>query len=311
MKSAVLIVLGLAVAAIPVLSQAPAGTRLQIEAATIKVHPPPITRIIVTQPPGRFVAEAFSLKMLVGRAYGVPDVRVLGGPSWVDSERYDIEAKAEGTIQPGQMPLYIQSLLEDRFQLKAHKETRELPVYELVLGRGGSKMKLSEDQTPVAPVQPPAPGTAVRGAGPGGGPGPGGPGPGGPGPAADGRGGPAPFGGGPPPRGMFFGGRGNLQASAVPITNIVNFLTNQLGRPVYDKTGLTGLFDIKLEWTPGIEQTPGPFTPNPDAPPAPPADGSGPTLFTALQEQLGLRLDSTKGPVEVVVIDSAQKPTEN
>jgi len=306
MKSALLIVLGIVVAAIPILSQAPAGTRPQFDAATIKIHPPPITRITVTQPPGRFVAEAFSLKMLVGRAYGVPDVRVLGGPSWVESDRYDIEAKAEGAIPAGQMPLYLQNLLEDRFQLKAHKETRELPVYELVVARGGSRMKLSEDQTPPAPVQLPPPGErgpALRGAGPGG------PGLGGPG---AGRGGPAPFGGGPPARGMFFGGRGNLQASAVPITNIVNFLTNQLGRPVYDKTGLTGLFDIKLEWTPGIEQSPGPFTPNPDAPPPPPpADSSGPTLFTALQEQLGLRLDSTKGPVEVVVIDSAQKPTEN
>src|SRR5262245_56515173 len=103
MKSALLIVLGIVVAAIPILSQAPAGTRPQFEAATIKFHPPPITRITVTQPPGRFVAEAFSLKMLVGRAYGVPDVRVLGGPSWVESDRYDIEAKAEGTIPAGQM----------------------------------------------------------------------------------------------------------------------------------------------------------------------------------------------------------------
>jgi len=101
-----------------------------------------------------------------------------------------------------------------------------------------------------------------------------------------------------------------LQGSAVGIGTLVNFLTNQLGRPVYDKTGLTGLFDLKLEWTPGGEQVPGPFGPNPNAPP-PPADPSGPSLFTALQEQLGLRLESTKGPVEVVVIDSAQKPSEN
>ena len=96
----------------------------------------------------------------------------------------------------------------------------------------------------------------------------------------------------------------------MPVATIINFLTQQLGRPVIDKTGLTGLFDVKLEWTPGSEQAPGPFGPNPDAPP-PPADSSGPSIFTALQEQLGLRLDSTKGPVEVVVIDSAQKPSEN
>ena len=100
-----------------------------------------------------------------------------------------------------------------------------------------------------------------------------------------------------------------MQATAVQLTTLLNFLVNQLGRPVYDKTGLTGLFDFKLQWTPGSEQAPGPFGPAPDAPP--PVDPSGPSLFTALQEQLGLRLESTKGPVEVVVIDSAQKPTEN
>jgi uncharacterized protein (TIGR03435 family) len=91
---------------------------------------------------------------------------------------------------------------------------------------------------------------------------------------------------------------------------LVNFLAKQLGRPVYDKTGLTGLYDLELEWAPGQEQIPDPFTRNPDAPP-PPTDAAGPSLFTALQEQLGLRLESTRGPVEVVVIDSAQKPAEN
>ena len=294
-KAAVFIVLGIAIVAIPILSQAPAGGRPSFDVASIKVHPPPLTRIIVTMPPGRFVAEGFSLKMLVGRAYGVPDLRVLGGPNWAASERYDIEAKAEGTIAQGQLPLMLQSLLEGRFQLKAHKETRELPVYDLVVARGGSKMKLSEDQTPPAPVPPPTAGD--RGAGArGAAPGPGG------------RGGPFP--GGPLPRGAFFGGRGSLQATAAQLSTLVNFLTNQLGRPVYDKTGLTGLFDIKLDWTPGAEQATLPFGPNPDAPP-PPADASGPSLFTALQEQLGLRLESTKGPVDVIVIDSAQKPTEN
>jgi uncharacterized protein (TIGR03435 family) len=295
MRPVVLIVLGLVVVALPLFPQAPA--RPQFEVVSIKVHPPPLTRIIVMAPPGRFVAEGFSPKMLVGRAYGLPDVRVVGGPGWVESERYDIEAKAEGSIPAGQLPLMLQSMLEDRFQLKAHKETRDLPVYELVVARGGSKLKLSEDQTPPTPgAPPPAGGWGAVARGPV-------PAPGGPGV----RGGPGPFGGGPPPRGAFGGGRGNLQGTAVPLTTLTNFLTNQLGRPVYDKTGLSGLFDIKLEWTPGNEQAPLPFGPAPDAPP-PPADGSGPSLFTALQEQLGLR---TKGPVEVVVIENAQKPAEN
>jgi uncharacterized protein (TIGR03435 family) len=282
-----------------VFAQAPPEGRPQFEVASIKVHPPPVTRIIVTAPPGRFVAEGFSLKMLVARAYGVSEARVLGGPNWVDSERYDIDAKAEGLIPAGQAPLMLQTLLESRFQLKVHRETRESPVYDLVVARGGPKLKLSEDQTPPAPLQPPAAGD--RGAGPRGLVPP---------PGARGGPGVGPFGGVPPPRGAFGAGLGNLQGSAVPISTVVNFLTKQLGRPVNDKTALTGLFDIKLEWTPGAEQAPGPFGPNPDAPP-PPVNPSGPSLFTALQEQLGLRLESARGPVEVVVIDNAAKPAEN
>jgi uncharacterized protein (TIGR03435 family) len=282
MRVLVLIVLGIVVLAIPILSQAPAGARPQFDVASIKVHPPPITRIVIPPVgPGRFVVEAFSLKQLVARAYSVPEVRVLGGPSWVDTERYDVDAKSESSIPQQQMSLMIRSLLEDRFQLQAHTETRALQVYELAVAKGGSKLKSSEDQTPPAPPLAP--------------------------PAAGQRGGPL---GGQLPRGAFTGGRGSMQGSAVPIGGLVNFLTKQLGQQVYDKTGLTGLFDFKLEWTPGNEQAPGPFGPNPDAPP-PPADSSGPSIFTALQEQLGLRLESTRGPVEVVVIDSAQRLTEN
>ena len=309
MKPVVLIVLGIAVAAIPIFSQAPAGARPQFEVASIKVHPPPVNRILIAPSAGgRLSLEGFSVRMLVGRGYGVLDVRVLGGQSWVDSDRFDIEAKAEGgAIPPGQMGAMIQGLLEDRFQLKAHKETRELPVYDLVVAKGGPKIKLSADQTPPAPLVPPG---GDRGAGPRGDAGPVARGPvPGPVPGARGGPGPGPF-GTPPPRGAFGGGRGSMQGAAIPLSNLVNFLTNQLGRPINDKTGLTGLFDFKLEWTPGSEQAPGPFGPNPDAPP-PPVPGDGPSLFTALQEQLGLRLESTKGPVEVVVIDSVQKPTEN
>ena len=305
MKSMMLIILGIAVVAIPIFSQAPEAARPSFEVASIKVHPPPLTRIMITAPPGRFVAEGMSLRMLAGRAYAVPETRVLGGPNWADSDHFDIEAKIGGgaTIPQGQMPVLIQGLLEDRFQLKAHKETKELPLYELVVVKGGAKMKMSDDQTPPAPPALPDRGAPPRGAGPG---------PDARGALAGPRGGPGagPFSGGPPPRGAFGGGRGNMQGTAVPISTLVGFLTQQLGRPIVDKTGLTGLFDLKLEWSPGSEQAPGPFGPNPEAPP-PPADTIGPSIFTAIQEQLGLRLESTKGPVEVVIIDGAQRPTEN
>ena len=102
-----------------------------------------------------------------------------------------------------------------------------------------------------------------------------------------------------------------FEGSAIPVQTLLGALQGMVDRPVIDKTGLTGLFDIKLQWLPGAEAPPSPFGPNPNAPPPPPPDGSAPTIYTALQEQLGLRLESSKGPVEVVVIDSAQKPAEN
>src|SRR5438094_3818594 len=118
MKSMMLFILGIAVLAIPIFSQAPGATQPSFEVATIKVHPPPLTRIIITAPPGRFVAEGMSLRMLIARAYSMGDTKVLGGPNWADSDHYDIEAKVGGggTIPPGQMPVMLQGLLEDRFK---------------------------------------------------------------------------------------------------------------------------------------------------------------------------------------------------
>jgi len=304
MKALVLIVLALAVVAIPIFSQA--RGRPQFEVASVKVHPPPVTQIGITNRGGRFAATGFSLKMLVGRGYAVPELRIVGGPNWAESERYDIEAKAPDGAPANQLQPMLQTMLEDRFKLKVHRETRELPVYELVVGKTGLKMKLSDDQTPPAPITlPPAePGAGPRGAGvvargpvPGPGVAPGG----------------TFSGGGPRVRGTSgrgsINGRMTFEGSAVMVSVLVNTLQQLLDRPVIDKTGLTGLFDIKLEWIPGAEAPPGPFSPNPDAPPSPPVDG--PSIFTAIQEQLGLRLEGSRGPVEVVVIDSAQKPVEN
>ncbi len=107
-------------------------------------------------------------------------------------------------------------------------------------------------------------------------------------------------------------GRGQLSAQMAPVSALANMLSQQLGRPVIDKSGLKGAFDFKLEWTPDESQRGFGFLG--DKPPgesAPPADSSGPSLFTAVQEQLGLKLESQKGPVEIVVIDHIEKPTEN
>jgi uncharacterized protein (TIGR03435 family) len=107
-------------------------------------------------------------------------------------------------------------------------------------------------------------------------------------------------------------GRGQIMATAVPMTQFITILSQQLGRTVVDKTGLSGLYDFKLQFTPEFGQNPGLFSPGAGPiPPPPPADLSGPSIFTAVQEQLGLRLESTAGPVDVVIIDSVEKPSEN
>jgi len=281
-----LVVLGL----LGMLSQGAAQTKPSFEVATVKPNASGDNRIaILRQPGGRFVATGVSLKMLMGFAYGVRDFQISGGPGWIATDRWNIEARAEEAsipaleapfdpTVPNPLLLMVQSLIEDRFQLKMHRETKELPVYELVAAKGGAKLKLSEDQSPIRPPD--------RGSPPP----------------------PPPQRGGPMPRGSMRMGRGDLEANGVPMFNFIQTLSQQLGRPVIDKTELKGLYDIKLQWTPEMGQ--GPVAPGGPEPPPPP-DTSGPSIFTAVQEQLGLRLESAKGPVDVVVIDSIQKPTEN
>jgi uncharacterized protein (TIGR03435 family) len=159
-------------------------------------------------------------------------------------------------------------------------ETRDLTIFELTVAKGGVKAKLSDDQ---GPILPPAPGT------------------------------PPPRPGGSMPRGnisLMIGG-GELHAASIPFANFVATLSQILGRTVVDKTDLKGLYDFDLKWTPDVGQAVGPAGALPPGVELPPIYPSGPSLVTALQEQLGLRLESAKGPVQVLVIDSVQRPSEN
>lgn len=282
--------------AFPVLSQAPGEARPSFEVASIKPNTSgQMGMSIGIQPGGRFVASGITFRLLMTVAYRVRDFQIIGGPSWTTSDRWNIEARAEeGSIPPQTGPrdpnapdpigLRLQSLLEDRFQLKVHRETRELPAYELGVARSGLKMKLSEDQTPYRPPSkddPPAGPPIVK-------------------PGA------------PMRRGSMLVGMGNLEANGVEFASIVQMLSQQVGRTIIDKTNLKGLYDIKLEWAPEARQGPTPLGPLPaGAEPSQASGPSGPSIFTAIQEQLGLKLESTKGPVEVLVIDSVQKPSEN
>jgi uncharacterized protein (TIGR03435 family) len=272
-----------------------------------------------------------SLRTLMGMAYrdsvSLEPLEILGGPDWMGSVFYDVQAKADcsgGIASRDLLSLMVQSLLQDRFQLKARVETRDMPVYNLVVGRDGPKLTASADQTPLAPLVPvsqlcgpvpEAPSTAASL-------------PQLPAPGSDLSQFISQL-----PRGSIFGtfqaGAMTLQGRAAPLNRLANTLKLLTGRQVIDKTDLTGLFDITLKFSldglalPGLPPgaatgLPGglPSSPlsGPLGGPAPSAGAGAPdpvaTLFTVIQD-LGLKLEQGRGPVQVVVIDSVQKPSEN
>jgi bla regulator protein blaR1 len=245
------------------------------------------------QPGGRFNATGVTLKMLIGMAYGagqpLAPFQTVGGPDWLDRDRFDIVAKAEGDVAPGPngpIPLMVRALLVERFKLVVHTESREMPVYALVKAKADGS--LGPQLKPAAVDC-----SAMRGVR------------GGPPPAP-----PAP--GERPPCAMRIA-PGNLQGGGMNMAQLSSALMRMpaVNRMVLDRTGLTGGYDFDLTWTP--DQMPQLLAggPPPGAPPFPPIDPNGPSLFAAVQEQLGLKLESTKGPVDIVVVDAAEQPTED
>jgi len=250
---------------LPLVAASVAAAPPAFEAATVKINKSGSSGSHSDFDDGRYSATNIALKNLMHRsAYGVPEPRILGGPKWLDSERFDIEAKVDSsvieqmrTLSPEQSKLQrqamFQQLLADRFKLAVHWETRELPVYALVVAKNGPKLQVSTK---------PGSGTSSS--------------------------------------------TGQLTAEGMTLAEIAQALTQELatelGRVVIDKTGIAGRYDVTLKWTP-------------DASGAPADNGtensSGPSIFTAMQEQLGLKLESTKGPVQVLVIDHVEMPSEN
>ena len=224
------------------------------------------------------------LKGLIATAFGMADPqplidsRILGGPEWVGSDRYDINAKSSTEFRPSpdgparELLLMIRSLLEERFKLKAHRETRELPVYELVVARADRRLG-PEMRKPAADCD-----------------------------AAIAAGVPPPRQPGDPPPCGLMSGPARVLAGGATMQQLIANLSNRVERVVVDKTGLAGRFAFTLVFTPDRIPT--------ETPPGiPPVDPNGPSLFTALQEQLGLKLAPAKGPVDVLVIDGAEHPT--
>jgi bla regulator protein blaR1 len=254
---------------------------------------------------GRFSATNMPTEALIEFAYGVKPFQISGAPKWLNSDRYDIEAKPESSAsdkperlteeqrktEQERLKLMVQSLLADRFKLAIHTETKELPVYVLVVAKNGPKLQESKEGSslPDPKLTEPKPGEprdkAFRAAGPKG-------------------------------AGMMMG-RGTINGRMAPLQLLADALSRQLDRTVLDRTGLNGKYDISLHWTPDESQSQmfkgpggGEGGPGPNEG-APSPDASGPSIFTAIQEQVGLKLESQKGPVEIIVIDHVEKATEN
>jgi uncharacterized protein (TIGR03435 family) len=234
-------------------ASAAAWPQQAFDVASIKLHKGVVTFSADPSVRGRAVrATASTLQDLLTYAYNVRYEQLSGGPGWITEDHYDLLAKSEGegvltTAQARQM---MQTLLADRFQLQVHRETHEVPIYELVVTRSGPKLK---------PASPDATG------------------------------------------GYRVGGteKGALrmEASRTTMEQLARQLAGTSARFVVDRTGLTGLYAFTLEWWPANR--------------TPPPDSDVPSMFDALQEQLGLKLETAKGPVEKLVIDRAQKPSEN
>ncbi len=279
-------------------SPSPAGANakepvLSFEAASVKANKSgEQERFVQRQAGGRFNAKNMPLRALITFSYQIQGFQLVGAPDWTASSHFDIVAKAAGDpppVAPGsgpdQLMLMMRTLLAERFKMVAHRETRELPIYALVLARRDGKPgpQLRQAVTDCA-----ARAAAARSGGP----------PPGPPPGPDS---PVTCGMRMMPGKMLFGG--------MPLSQFANGLSPQVQRVVLDRTGLAGNWDFELSYAP--EQTQAPPGGFPAGVELPAADPNAPNLFTAVQEQLGLKLEPARGPVEVLVIDRIEQPTED
>jgi uncharacterized protein (TIGR03435 family) len=235
--------------------------RLTFEVASIKpANPAARGGGIKPKPAGQgYDAQGAAVRLMISLMYRMPMQHVTGGPGWIDSDLWDIEAKADKAYSLDDLHTMFQNLLADEFKLKFHKEIKEGPVYVLIVDKGGSKMKLNENpQDFEVPI------------------------------VGSGRG-------------------GSFNGKRVPMEYLCYWLGQALrndGRQVIDKTGLTGNYDFALSFMPELP-------PGFDKANLPPEFLDRPSLFDALREQLGLRLEAQKGPVEYYVIDHVEKPAAN
>jgi uncharacterized protein (TIGR03435 family) len=220
---------------------------------------------------GRFTATNCSLNLLIQYAYDVVRYQISGAPEWVVSDRFDVSAKAERDTEIREIPAMLQRLLEDRFQLKYHWDTKEAAGYSLVVSKAGKLREAHPGDCSVpnssATTFPDAPCGALRNS------------------------------------------PGHTQGNKLTAGELAGSLSFFVQAFVLDTTNLAGRYDIDLQWAPESVrmQSPAP----PEAGPLSPVESTGPSIFTALQEQLGLRLEPARGPVKILVIEHVQRPSEN
>ena len=260
----------------------PAAGAPSFEVASIKTNTSGDGRVLMRpQPGGRLSLVNVPLRLMIGFAYRVQDFQIVAGPDWLGTTRFDVVAKAEaGNPSQDELRLMLRSLLADRFKLVVRPSTREMPTYSLVPARGDGKPGVQLRKSDAncsgpasAPSAPPAPGQI------------------------------------PPCESMV--GFGNLKARGTTLPALAAGLSIFAGRIVVDRTGLAGAYDVDLNWTPDQIPRPAGGGDQPVQVNGAAIDPNGPSLFTALQEQLGLKLESSKGPVDVLVVERAEKPTED
>jgi uncharacterized protein (TIGR03435 family) len=263
------------------------------EVASVKKSAPPATGPMMVaggiRRGDRWVAGYATLRMLVQGAYEPRyqmEGLIVGGPGWINTDRFDVDAKMAPGTTADDMRTMAQALLADRFKLAAHAETRDLQLYALVLARGDGKlgpkmrpsdvdceaMRAARASGAAPPVAPPRAGEPMA--------------------SCTTR--------------LMFGPLSRIESSGMRLAQLVGLLSLSTSRPVVDRTGLSGDFVVSVEFVaePGADSQLGPPRPGAAAPPP-----DAPSLFTALQEQLGLKLDSRREPTEVLVIDKAEQPS--
>ena len=228
----------------------PYAQQSTFEVASVKLNTSGDSRSGYYTGTGRFTGTNVTLRSLIQYAFHVQDWQLVNAPDWAGRERYDVVAKTEGDVEDDVRRVMMQSLLAERFQIAVHRDTRELPIYALVLARNDQKPGpgLTKVETDCGADC----GTSVNES----------------------------------------SRAATLTARGATIQALATRLSDSVNRVVVDRTNLSGGFDITLNWTP--DQS---------------ASTSGPSLFTAIQEQLGLKLESTRGPVDVVVVDRVERPT--